>query len=373
MLTDCLAGIKVLDLSQYIPGPLATRMLADLGARVLKIEPPQGDPMRTLPGQVGESGAGEAIAPAYRILNAGKAVVRLDLKSERDRARLERLLGRADVLMESYRPGTLDRLGFPRARLEAVNPRLVHCALSGFGQTGPHRLAAGHDITYLALTGGLSRTGPADLPLMPYPPLADHAGAMQATIAILAALLRRGATGKGAYLDVSLTESALGWMAGILTDGANPGQGPGREEALLNGGAAYYRVYRTGDGKFLALGAIEAKFWRSFCEAAGRPDLIVRQDEPFPQTCLIASLAELIAGRSLDEWMALLGPADCCAEPVLEPFEVPHHPMHRARGLVQDEGGLVSVLMPILMNGLAPSARRPVSEQAPDKVLEDWG
>jgi alpha-methylacyl-CoA racemase len=373
MLAECLKGVKVLDLSQYIPGPLASRMLADLGASVVKVEPPQGDPMRTLPGQEqGSAGGGEAVAPAYRLLNAGKTVVRLDLKAEGPRAGFERLLARADVLMESYRPGTLERLGFPRQRLEAINPRLVHCALSGFGQTGPHRLAAGHDITYLALTGGLARTGPAGRPHMPYPPLADHAGAMQAAFAILAALLRRAATGLGAHLDISLADSALAWMAGILTDGAKPGQGPGREEALLNGGAAYYRVYRTRDGKFLALGAIEEKFWRAFCAAAGRPDLIARQNEPFPQTDLIAALEALIAGRNRDAWMTLLGPADCCAEPVLEPHEVPFHPLHQARGLVRREADRVEVLMPILLNGRSPDARPPFRPQDLESVIKEW-
>ena len=174
-----LAGINVLDLSQYLPGPFAGQILADLGAEVVKVEPPAGDPMRGFM-FVDEDG----ISPFYKQVNAGKSIIRLDLKTATDRSVFERLVRQADVLLESFRPGVMERLGFSRERLADCNPRLVHCALSGFGQTGPHRLRGGHDLTYVALTGGLSATGTEAEPVITFPPLADHAGAQQAVIAI---------------------------------------------------------------------------------------------------------------------------------------------------------------------------------------------
>lgn len=347
---ECLAGIRVLDLSQYIPGPFATQMLADYGARVIKVEPPGGDPMRSF-GPLDPDGT----TPAYKALNAGKTVVRLDLKGEGKRE-LEWLVADADVLLESFRPGTLDRLGFTAGRLRALNPRLIHCALSGFGQTGPWRLRAGHDLTYVALSGGLSRMGDESAPAIPFPPLADHAGAMQAVTAILAALVRRERTGEGAYLDVALQESALAWQ--YLTLGAC-GRDLGRGRDLLNGGAAYYRIYRTRDGRFLAVAPIEAKFWQAFCQVVGRPDLIARQSEPLPQTALIAEVAALIAGQSLAEWVRLLEGVDCCVEPVLEPSEVFGQDHVEARGAVQPDG---QVLLPTRFDGVAQAPRVPLHE-----------
>jgi alpha-methylacyl-CoA racemase len=366
---DCLAGIRVLDLSQYIPGPFATRMLADLGAEVIKVEPPAGDPMRTL-GPLGEDG----LSPDYHQLNSGKTVVRIDLKTPGGKEQLARLLAKAHVLMDSFRPGTLDKLGFNREKLEAINPGLVHCALSGFGQTGPHRLVAGHDMTYLALTGGLVASGVTERPTPAYPPLADHAGALQAAVSILAALLRRTATGKGAHLDVSLCESAMAWQYQVL---ANPQSPPGRESIMLNGGAAYYRNYRTRDGRFAAFVPIEDKFWQAFCKAVDRPDLVARHDEPMPQTDLIAELERLFAARDLAEWQAILGPADCCFEAVLEPAEAISHPHHRARGLMAPakgdaKGGGVEVLLPLILDARPPSPRPPFRETPAQEILDRW-
>lgn len=350
MSLDCLAGLRVLDLSQYIPGPFATQVLGDLGAAVVKIEPPAGDPMRGF----GPRDA-DGLSPFYKALNAGKTVLRLDLK-DGGGAALERLVQGADILLESFRPGTLDRLGFGPDRLRALNPRLIHCALSGFGQTGPWRLRAGHDLTYVALTGGLSRLGEAAAPTIPFPPLADHAGAMQAVVAILAALLRRERSGQGAHLDVSLQESALSWQYLSLTAA---GRDLGRGRDLLNGGAAFYRVYPTADSRFLAVAAIEAKFWQAFCIAAGRPDLAARQDEPLPQDGLIAEVAALVAARPLAEWTALLQSVDCCVEPVLEPAEAFLQDHNQARGLLQPDG---QVLLPLLLDGAARSPRPPLRE-----------
>ncbi|CAA7612493.1 CaiB/BaiF CoA-transferase family protein [Magnetospirillum sp. SS-4] len=367
MLSDCLAGIRVLDLSMYIPGPIASMWLSDLGAEVVKIEGPAGDPMRVM-GPVDEDG----VTPFYKLANRNKVVARLDLKTEEGGRLFAGLAAKADVMLDGFRPGVLDRLGFGDARLLELNPRLITCRLSGYGGTGPFADRAGHDVTYLAASGLLAATGPAERPIMAFPPLADHAGAMLAVNAILAALLRRGATGKGATIDVSLTEAALSWMGGVLTMARRWG-GPEREADLVNGGAAHYRVYRTRDGRFAALAALEDKFWRSFCRTVGREDWIHRHDDPMPQKAMIAELETLFAGRTLAEWTALLEPANCTFEPVLEPAEVPDHPHHRARGFVQaGDDGIVDVLLPILMEGARVRGRRPFSEQSAEAVLAGW-
>ena len=193
MLDQCLDGVRVLDLSQYLPGPYAAQILSDLGAGVVKVEPPSGDPMRRL-GLLD----GDGISVFYKLVNAGKTIVCLDLKSQQGRADFTTLAGRADALIESYRPGVLDRLGLGHEALAGLNPGLVHCALSGYGQSGPYAQRAGHDINYMALGGGLATSGPPTAPAMAHPPTADFAGGMQAALATLAALLRRARNGKGA-------------------------------------------------------------------------------------------------------------------------------------------------------------------------------
>ncbi|SOD97923.1 CaiB/BaiF CoA transferase family protein [Caenispirillum bisanense] len=366
MLADCLAGIRVLDLSQYVPGPYATLLMSDLGAEVVKVEPPAGDPMRGLP-PLGADG----VAPAYHGLNRNKTVVRLDLKSEDGKAVLRDLVAAADVLLESYRPGVLERLGFGPEDLRRLNPGLVHCALSGFGQTGPLRLRAGHDCTYMALAGALAVTGTADLPIAPFPPIADHASAMNAVIATLAALVRRGRTGRGAALDLSIYESGLALQyQSLLTAATAP---IAHERDLLNGAAAYYRVYRCADGGFMALGAIEPKFWRDFCVQVGREDWIARQDEPFPQTALTAEVADLIASRSRQEWTDAFVEVDCCFEPVLTPAEAATHPQAAARGMVTLlPTGDAEPLFPAHADGQPPAARRPLVEAEATAVRDAW-
>lgn len=369
MLQDCLAGLRVLDLSQYIPGPYATLLMADLGAEVVKVEPPAGDPMRGLP-PLGPDG----LSRLYDAVNRGKTVVRLDLKADPDRAALAELVAGADVLLESYRPGVLERLGFGRETLERLNPRLVHCALSGFGQTGPLRLRAGHDNTYLALAGGLHAVGTGEeaAPVMPYPPLADHAGAMQAVIATLGALVRRQRTGRGARLDVSLYESALALQyLNTVTASSAP---PERGRELLNGGAAYYRIYPCADGLPVALGAIEGKFWRTFCETVARPEWIDRQHEPFPQTALIAEVRAVLASRPRAAWLEAFADADCCFEPVLTPAEALAHPHAQARGMVAlfDDGSGGEPLFPAHMNDRPPPPRQPFREAPAAEVRDRW-
>lgn len=370
MLSDCLRGLRVLDLSQFLPGPYAAQVLADLGADVVKVEPPAGDPMRGL-GPID----GDGVAAFYKLVNAGKAVVRIDLKSEAGRRNLETLVARADALIESFRPGALAKLGFGPAALKALNPRLVHCALSGYGQSGPYTLKAGHDINYMALGGGLATSGLTARPVPAYPPTADYASGMQAALVTLAALLRRGHTGQGAFLDVSLMETVLAWQPMTLTAALRPGHEPARGAALLSGGAACYNVYETADGQFVTLGAIEAKFWANFCCAVGQADWIERQWEALPQHELIAAVAALFKTKLLADWVALLDAVDCCFQAVIEPADVPVHTQVAARGLVQRHNGpdpSVEVLFPALMDGGTPAPRPPVREVDVAEILTAW-
>ncbi|MBI3113137.1 MAG: CoA transferase [Rhodospirillales bacterium] len=301
MLRDFLAGVRVLDLSQFLPGPFATQLLADMGASVLKIEPPAGDPLRRMDMMSGRPQPEGKRTPYYDAINAGKTVLALDLKAAAGKDAFAGLLARADVLLESYRPGVLDRLGFGRDRLKAINPGLVHCALSGYGQSGPNRLRSGHDVNYIASTGAYAASGPADKPAMAWPPAADYASALQAALTITGALAARARTGRGAFLDVSLAESMLAWQAWGMT-AATTGQPPRRGENLLNGGAAYYQIYETKDHRFVTLGALETHFWRNFCDAMGHPEWTARQHEPMPQRALIAEVAAAIAAKPLAHW-----------------------------------------------------------------------
>ncbi|MDA0305407.1 MAG: CoA transferase [Proteobacteria bacterium] len=377
MLGDFLAGVRVLDVSQFLPGPFATQMLADMGADVLKVEPPAGDPQRRINPLTGQPGRQDKRGPFYDAVNAGKTVVKIDLKSDAGKQAFEDLLRAADVLLESYRPGVLDRLGFGRDHLEALNSGLIHCALSGYGQTGPNRSRSGHDINYVASTGAMSASGIAQRPVIGWPPAADYASALQAALTVSGALLARTRTGKGAYLDVSLSESMLAWQAlGMTGASSGGGKAPERAANLLNGGAASYQVYETGDGRFVTLGAIEAHFWANFCQAVGRDDWLSRQHETLPQNALIGEVAALFATKPLAHWEQLLAEVDCCYYAVLDYAEAAADPHVVARGLMtggeHDGETWTGVLFPAYVDGNSPQARTAVNEVDVETALSRW-
>jgi crotonobetainyl-CoA:carnitine CoA-transferase CaiB-like acyl-CoA transferase len=370
-MTDALlAGIRVLDLSQFTPGPYASLLLADLGADVLKVEPPVGDPQR-IEGPLDKDG----VSAWYKVINRGKRVLRLDLKDEAGKTAFARLLARADVLLESYRPGVLDRLGFTRARLDELNPNLVHCALSGWGQTGPYRLKPGHDLNYMALAGGLAISGTAQAPVMTYPSVADYAGGLFAVATCLAGLVGRGVRGRGAAIDASLAETVLSWLSIDLTAMTRPGFAPARATNYYNGGLACYQIYRTVDGRFISLGVVEEKFWRNFCLAVERPDWVPRQWEQVPQHALIAEVAKLIETRPLAHWDQVLAPIETCYHAVVEHAELPTHPQIVARGMIAREGGeepFVEVLLPAWIDGRPPPRRAALREVDSAGALAAW-
>jgi len=360
-----LENVRVLDLTRLLPGAFATLMLAELGAEVIKIEDPAGgDPMRRLPPLLGGRGLYD------RLLNRGKKSVVIDLRTTGGQATLDRLAVRADILIESFRPGTARRLGVDGATLRSRHPRLIHCAITGYGQTGPYAERPGHDLNYVSVSGLLAvdRPEPLELPRMF---IADiGGGAMSAVIGILAALFGRERTGEGATLDISMHEAALYWLmvpaARELVDG-------GREASAdlpTFGSHASYNIYRTKDGERLALGALEMKFWRAFCEGVGRPDLIPRHDTaPGDQAALVADIRALFASRTAAEWIAHFETHDVCLTPVNSPAAALADPHVQARGAVITAPGLRAIRPPFLqaVPDLSPA---PQLGQDTDDVLK---
>ena len=353
-LNSWLAGVRVIDLSQYLPGPLATLFLADFGAEVLKIEPPRGDEMRNLGPR---DSAGRPLF--YESVNGGKSVRRMDLKDPQVRETFLQLVDTADVLLETFRPGVMARLGLGYATLAARNPRLVYCSLSGYGVGGPFEQAAGHDANYLAQAGILDRNGD-EAPVYFDPPVADTTGSLFAVIAILGALRGRDRTGRGCEIDIGLADVAQPLQIFQVADYGARGHSPSRNETYLNGGAAYYRIFATGDGRHVALGAIEDKFWQRFCEAAGQPEWVTRAKEPLPQHGLIRDLAAYFEALTLAECEARFAAADCCLTPILTAGEALESEHVRHRGLVRrGPAGDLQALFPARVDGESPATRTP--------------
>lgn len=351
-LNTFLAGVKVLDLSQYIPGPMAGLYLADLGAEVLKIEPPQGDPMR----QLGPRDAqGEPVF--HRALNGGKSIRRMDLKNPAERDALLAMLPEYDVLIEGFRPGVMKRLGLDYATVSKINPRIVYCAISGYGATGSLAQRPAHDANYLATSGIMHRNG-TDAPVFYDPPVSDVTGSLFAATAILGALYRRQKDGQGCHLDLGLADVAMPiQMLQIAAWGAD-GTNPARRETYLNGGAAFYNIYATRDGGHVMLGAVEPKFWTNFCMLAERPEWITRQSEPMPQAALSADLANYFSSKDLAAIVARFGDAECCLSPVHDLAQALSQPHLEERGLVRRSGdGELQALFPVLVDGAHPQLR----------------
>lgn len=349
-----LAGVKVIDLSQYIPGPFASLMLADMGAEVLKVEPPDGDGMRAL----GPRDA-QGRPVFYEALNASKSVLRLDLKTDSGRAALLDHIDSADVLIEGFRPGVMQRLGLDYDTLTQRRPELIYCSISGYGPTGPLANAAAHDGNYLASAGVMDRNG-ALTPMFFDPPVADMSGALFAAIAILGALHGRHSSGRGIHIDIGLADALMPLQLLQIADWSANGTVPEARSYYLNGGAAYYQVYATADGRHVMLGAVEPKFWRNFCDAAGHDDWILRQSEPMPQTALIGDVAALFATMTLDQANKRFAGVDCCFSPVLDLGEALTSAQVTERGLVRD----AQALFPAKFDGETTAWRAPLVEAA---------
>lgn len=339
-----LSGIRVIDLTQFLPGPMMTVMMADQGAEVIKIEPPTGDPARAqAPFETGQS-------VWFRNLNRGKASLVLDLKSDAGRAALWTLIDAADVFVEGFRPGVMARLGFGYDAVAARNPRIVYCSISAFGQTGALAHHPAHDMAVQALAGFLSVNDGADgMPVVPGAASADMAAGLTALAGVLMALIGRESSGRGDYLDIAMFDALLPWCAHIAGGAIAGGAAPRSSAQRSLGGAAFYQVYATADGKHIALGGREAKFVVNLLNPLGRPDLISLGEAPAgEQDALIAFLREAFAARSRDEWVAWFADKDVAFAPVLDFREALDQPHIAERGLLVEADGA---------HQLAPSIR----------------
>ena len=326
-----LTGIKVLDLTRLLPGPFASLVLADLGAKVDKLEDAQGgDYIRHMPPHIGEDSA------LFVALNRNKRSCVLDLKKPAAQAAFKKLVRSYDVVFEQFRPGVLTKLGLSHETLLAENPRLVVCALTGYGQDGPLAKRAGHDLNYLARAGMLGFQGPSSgPPQVPGFQLADVSGGLWSVLGIVSALYERERTGKGQIVDVAMVETSLGFAA--LGYGAVlAGQPSDRGNEPLSGGIGPYNTYATKDGRAMTLAALEPKFWMGFCQSVGLETDMGALMPGAHQGELIAKLQSIFAEKTLDEWVQFARDKDVCLEPVLTPEEATNDPHLRARGVFFD-------------------------------------
>jgi crotonobetainyl-CoA:carnitine CoA-transferase CaiB-like acyl-CoA transferase len=333
-----LEGLRVLDLTRLLPGGFCTLLLADMGAEVLKVEDTAGgDYIRWMPPYYGgEAQRQDGTASAYFLaLNRNKRSLRLNLKDERGRDVLLRLVEDYDVVVESFRPGVMDRLGVGYEALRARNPRVIYCPISGYGQDGPLIARSGHDTNYLALNGLLGLTGRrGGPPVQSAGQIADlGGGGLMAAVGILAALHERERSGEGQIVDISMTDGSLAWLAMVAARYFAEQNVPQRGEPELAGGIACYFPYETKDGKWVSLGALEPKFWQNWCNGTGRPDLIEKQFV-HPDSEAGGEIAAVFRERTRDEWAAFAGEHDCCLEPILDLDEVLGSELVRARGMV---------------------------------------
>ncbi|MEA3028308.1 MAG: alpha-methylacyl-CoA racemase [Alphaproteobacteria bacterium] len=347
-----LAGVLVLDFTTLLPGPLATLLLAEAGAEVLKIERPGGEDMRRYePRFDGESAM-------FALLNRGKKSLVLDLKSASDRDKLVPLIKRADVLVEQFRPGVMARLELGYEAIKAINPKLIYCSITGYGQHGPRAGEAGHDLNYIGHTGLLAlNPGPPDRPVVPPALIADIAGGtLPAMMNILLGLRQRDLTGQGCHLDIAMTDAMFTFAGHALATGHATGHFPGMGGARLSGGSPRYLLYPTRDGKLVCCAALEQKFWEAFTATIGlAPEFADDGRNPAGTT---AAVATIIAGKTAEEWRPLLAAADCCVTVMATLEEALRDPQFVERGLFAHQvTGPTGVSMPALPVPIDPQFR----------------
>jgi alpha-methylacyl-CoA racemase len=361
-----LQGVRVLDFSTLLPGPLASLILAEAGAEVIKVERPgKGEDMRGYPPVLDGTGGG------FAMLNRGKKSVAVDLRAEGGAKSLLALAPTIDIVIEQFRPGVMARLGVGYEAWRAANPRIIYCAITGYGQTGPKANAAGHDINYAAETGMLSLVAGADgAPGIPPTLVADiGGGSYPAVINILLALRRRDATGEGCFIDVAMTDNLFTFLFWGLAMGHGTGAWPKPGAEQLTGGSPRYRIYRTADGRHLAVGALEDKFWLAFCEIAGIPQAL-RDDARDPKAT-IAAVEKAAAARTAGEWDDALAGKDTCVTVVRTLEEAMRNLHFKARGLFDRQVTLPAHVLPALPVPVAASLRIPTRSAAAPAVGQD--
>jgi crotonobetainyl-CoA:carnitine CoA-transferase CaiB-like acyl-CoA transferase len=366
-----LEGVRVLDLTRLLPGDYCTLLLADLGADVVKIEEPgRGDYIRLTPPLVDGQGA------AHRALNRGKRSVTLDLKAAGGPDLLLRLVEGADALVESFRPGVLDRLGAGWDALSRQNPRLVYCALTGYGQDGPYRDRVGHEINYIGYAGILEATGAPDgPPVLPAVQVGDLGGGMAAALGVVASLGQAAREGRGRLVDVSMLDVSVSWAAVLTSWYLATGEVPARGAMPLTGGLACYRPYRCADGRFVAVGALEPRFWRALCEALGMEDLIDGHLVPSRQEEVALRLEDAFGSRPREEWVERLAGLEACVGPVNDVAETVADPQVRHRGMVAEVDGRTVGPGPTIRLEEGGGAMRPAPAlgEHTDEVLAEAG
>jgi alpha-methylacyl-CoA racemase len=378
---SALSDIRVLDLSRLLPGGFCSLLLADFGADVLKVEDTgMGDYIRWSP-PFHEGAEDSAKSALFLSLNRGKRSIRLNLKEEAGREVLLRLVRESDVLLESFRPGVMERLGVGYERLREENPRLVYCAVSGYGQNGPYTARSGHDMNYLGLGGLLDLSGDADgPPVQAAGQIADiGGGALMAAFGIMAALRERDRSGEGQLVDVSMFDGALSWLAMVAAQYLADGVAPQRGGLPLAGGLICYRPYACKDG-WVTLGALEPKFWAEWCRGVGREDLIEKQFER-PGSEAHAEVERIFLGRTREQWQAFASEHDCCLEPVLGLDDALDSELVRAREMVVelDQPGaaapvrLLGVPVKLSRTPGAPAGPGPVLGEHTHEVLSALG
>ena len=339
-----LTGIKVLDLTKLAPGPFCTMILGDLGADVIKVEEPSAPTGRRAEqaGKAGTQGAGAAFSGSpYNALNRNKRSIGLDLKSGPGKEVFRRLVQRADVLVQEYRPGVAERLGIGYEQISFRNARLVYCAITGYGQDGPYRNLVGHDLNYIATAGALSILGrPGQLPTIPHNLIADYAGGgMHAAIGIMAALLARSQTGRGQFVDISMMDGSMALMAQSFASFFANGRLPARGETPLDGAIPNYNVYQTSDGKIITIGAIEPWFFANLCRALGREDFVEHEYNSARRAEIREFFTATFRTRTRDEWFEILSKTDICVGKMNTLDEVSDDPQVQARKMIVELDG----------------------------------
>ncbi len=374
---EMLKGLKVLDLTRLLPGPFCSMVLADYGAEVLKVEAPgEGDYLRSWAPLV------DGVSAFFLGVNRNKRSLTLNLKEEEGLELLKKLLLEHDVVLESFRPGVMDRLGCGFKELVALKPNLIYCAISGYGQSGPEALKAGHDLNYMAESGVLNTTSSREITALSGLQVADVAGgALYAVSAVLAAYIQVLKGGRGAYLDISMTDGLVSMLPLLSAYHYSLGLEPGPDTTMFNGQLACYSIYKTRDGREIALGALEEKFWQNFCRAIERDDLIAgdhqdlgRQDE------LKKELTKIFAARDASEWQISLAGRDTCCEVLRTMTEVHADPHFNERGMfwrlsLESGAELVQTNCAVMVDEKKPTQHRPAPKlgQHTDQILEDLG
>jgi crotonobetainyl-CoA:carnitine CoA-transferase CaiB-like acyl-CoA transferase len=337
-----LEGLRVLDFTTLLPGPMATLLLAEAGAEVIKVERPErGEEMRSYAPMWGRNSVG------FALLNRGKKSIVIDVKNPDGRVRVEQLLARCDVLIEQFRPGVMDLLGLGYKAVAKLNPLIIYCSISGYGQTGPKRGTAAHDLNYIGDTGLLSLSmGTLDAPVVPPALVADIAGgAYPAVINILLALRERDATGRGRWLDIAMTDNMFPLMYWALGERHVLGICPGNGNSLTTGGTPRYRLYPTADDRAVAVAPIEQRFWETFCDII-ELDPALRDDTLAP-AATVAAISEIIRGQPAAYWSKAFSGKDCCCTIVATLEEALADPHFQARGLFEQGGNLPALPVPI--------------------------